>query len=102
MRLGAYIGLFSRGILTWQRKEREKSKSIIYRFDVELRSPVTKAMLGAMAKTADTVSASRLRQYISREGKDFFTQLLQKQVTFIDLVTAFPVWFNFSIEMTLF
>ena len=83
-------------ILQKERESENVNLFYIYRFDVELRSPVTKAMLGAMAKTADAVSASRLRQYISREGKDFFTQLLQKQVTFIDMVKAFPVWFNIN------
>ena len=35
-----------------------------FRFDVELRSPVTKAMLGALAKNADMVTASLLRKTV--------------------------------------
>ena len=53
-------------------------------------------MLGALARggSVDPVTASRLRQYCSREGKEHFTRLLQMQVTFIDLLVAFPVRFN--------
>ena len=77
------------------KKRERKYFSFFSRFDVELRSPVTKAMLGALSRSRDIdpITASKLRQYCSREGKEHFTQLLQMQVTFIDLLVAFPVRF---------
>ena len=63
----------------------------LLKFDFELRSPVTKAMIGNMAKfTADPTTKATLQQYIAREGRQAFTELLNRQVTFIHLLDAFP------------
>ena len=63
----------------------------ILRYDVELRSSVSKAMLGHLANhCANESIRRRLFEFISREGKESFRQLLQKQVTFVDVLRAFP------------
>ena len=60
---------------------------------MELRSPITKAMIGRLASSCSDPSIKfKLQQYISREGKDLFTALLLKQVTFIHILHAFPAW----------
>ena len=67
------------------------SISNILQFGVELRSNVTKAMVGHLAANCEHAETKRrLSEFISREGRDEFRQLLQRQVTFLDLLVAFP------------
>ena len=50
-------------------------------------------MIGRLASNCNDPSIKfKLQQYISREGKDLFTALLLKQVTFIHILHAFPAW----------
>ena len=66
----------------------------------ELRSPVTKAMIGNLAENCtDPAIKRRLSEMISREGKEIFLQLLKKQVTFVHLLTAFP---KLNIDLSIF
>jgi sulfite reductase alpha subunit-like flavoprotein len=70
----------------------------LIRFGVELRSPVTKAMIGNLAKNCVSQTIQRrLKEFISREGRDTFRELLEKGVTFVDILKAFPE-LNIEIE----
>lgn len=63
----------------------------ILKYTVELRTPVTKGLIGHLkAQATDPGIKRRLSEFVSREGKELFRELLVKHVTFIDVVTAFP------------
>ena len=71
--------------------ERESLKNLL-EFYVELRTPVSKTMLGHLMKTTTNEEIKRrFGEFVSREGKDLYRALLEKQVTFIDLLVAFPL-----------
>ena len=70
--------------------ERASLKNLL-EYHVELRTPVSKTMLGHLMNSCSSSDVKRrLGEFVSREGKEIYRALLDNQVTFVDLLVAFP------------